>query len=255
MRRKITQSIKILAKIPLNLFFSLFQLPWNSNFTSGQRREFIAKLYLKGNGIEIGALHQPLPVSILAHVKYIDQFPVFELRKHYPELSGFSLVNLDIIDNAEKLEKIEDATQDFVIASHLIEHCEDPIGAFINWMRVLKKDGVIYLAIPDKRFTFDKNRPVTSIEHLIRDYKEGPAWSRRQHYEEWVTKISENGVQDVEKEINSLIDTGYSIHFHVWTQAEMFELLTTLHRDFKIDFDVLVSFQNKKEVIFILKKN
>ena len=48
-------------------------------------------------------------------------------------------------------------------------------------LRVLKSNGVLYLALPDKRFTFDQDRPVTPYEHLKRDYFESPGWSEESH--------------------------------------------------------------------------
>ena len=44
---------------------------------------------------------------------------------------------------------------------------------------------IAYLAIPDKRFTFDEACAVTSVEHLLRDHEEGPDVSLREHYEDW----------------------------------------------------------------------
>lgn len=48
---------------------------------------------------------------------------VFDLREHYSELSSLDLVIVDIICDGEKLEKIENDSQDFVIANHFFEHC------------------------------------------------------------------------------------------------------------------------------------
>ncbi len=118
-------------------------------------REAVASHYLKGTGIEIGALHNPLKVSSSAKIKYVDRMPVAELRKQYPELASKDLVEADIIDNGEKLATVANASQDFVIANHFIEHCENPIDALKNLARVLKKDGIIYMCVPDKRYTFD----------------------------------------------------------------------------------------------------
>ena len=61
----------------------------------------------------------------------------------------------------ESLATIPDGSQDFVIADHFIEHCQDPISALTIHFRVLKTGGILYMAVPDKRFTFDKDRPVT----------------------------------------------------------------------------------------------
>src|SRR5690349_3408731 len=132
----------------------------------GFSRETVAEAYLRGEGIEIGALHMPLRVPEAARVKYVDRMDVEGLRTHYPELGDQEIVNVDIIADGERLESVSDATQDFVIANHFIEHCQDPIGALLNMFRVLKPGGVLYLAIPDKRCSFDVDRPVTTLDHL-----------------------------------------------------------------------------------------
>jgi hypothetical protein len=43
-------------------------------------RDAVATTYLKGNGIEIGALHNPLKVSEKAQGRYLDQMTVGDLR-------------------------------------------------------------------------------------------------------------------------------------------------------------------------------
>ena len=217
-------------------------------------REFVANTFIRGQGIEIGALHMPLRVPRSAKVRYVDRFTVADLRKHYPELNDKDLVHVDIIANVEQLKSISDSTEDFDIANHFIENCQNPIGALENIFRVLKPGGVLYLAIPDKRNSFDAERPVTTLEHLMRDYQEGPAWSRRQHFEEWTRLV--NKVQDdaaAETEIAQNMEIDYSIHYHVWTQSEMLELLIAFRK--MVSFEVELCLKNGPEVIFILRKN
>jgi ubiquinone/menaquinone biosynthesis C-methylase UbiE len=217
-------------------------------------REFVADTFIRGQGIEIGALHMPLSVPRSAKVKYVDRFSIEDLRKHYPELNDKALVKVDIIADGETLETVRDSTQDFVIANHFIEHCQNPIGALINMFRVLKPGGVLYLAIPDKRNSFDSDRPVTTLEHVIRDYEEGPAWSRRGHFEEWtklVNKVEDD--EEAEKQIALNLSIDYSIHYHVWTQAEMLELVLALRK--MISFELELCLKNEAEVIFILRKS
>jgi hypothetical protein len=48
-----------------------------------------------------------------------------------------------------------------------------PTVALGNMIRVLRPGGVLYLAVPDKRYTFDADRPVTPTDHLLRDHREG----------------------------------------------------------------------------------
>ena len=44
------------------------------------KRSVIAKRFLKGEGIEIGALHHPLKLPTNASVKYVDRLSNSELR-------------------------------------------------------------------------------------------------------------------------------------------------------------------------------
>jgi SAM-dependent methyltransferase len=221
-----------------------------------RRRERIARRYLSGVGIEIGGLNAPLKVPNSAQVRYVDRAPVADLRKQYPELDGQPLVETDIIDDGERLATIADASEDFVIANHFLEHCRDPIGALANMFRVLASGGVLYLAVPDKRFTFDHRRPVTTAEHLLEHAEKGPELDRRAHYEEWVRLV--DGMSDereVASRVEELMDKDYSIHYHVWTQAEIFELLHLLRGRIDADFDVELALRNEHENIFVLRKS
>jgi SAM-dependent methyltransferase len=215
------------------------------------RRE-IARRYLRGEGIEIGALHNPLEVPKSAHVRYVDRLTVEELREHYPELADEPLVDVDVVDDGERLATIGDASKDFAIANHFLEHCEDPLGALGNLIRVLRPAGVLYLAVPDKRYTFDADRPVTPTAHLLRDHREGPEGSRREHYEEWARLVDK--VEEPEVHATALLKRGYSIHFHAWTQWELVELLQTATGELRLDFDIELMLKNGHEVIFVLRK-
>lgn len=216
-------------------------------------RELIAQTYLSGLGIEIGALHNPLKLPPAATAKYVDRLPVSELREQYPELASQELVNVDILADGELLESISDSTQDFVIANHFVEHCQDPIGALLNMVRVLKPTGILYLALPDKRCCFDSDRPVTSLEHLIRDHVEGPEWSRRGHFEEWARLVTKSAEEEINTEVDRLMSMNYSIHYHVWTPFEMLEFIMAVRK--LIAFDIELCFEHDGvEVIFILRK-
>jgi SAM-dependent methyltransferase len=218
-------------------------------------REWVARTFLAGDGVEVGALHNPLFTPRRARVRYVDRATNAELRRQYPELSRGRLVPVDIIDDGARLATIEDGALDFVIASHFLEHCPDPIGALQNFLRVLRPKGVLLLVVPDKRFTFDRARETTSLEHLLRDHEEGPESSRRAHFEEWVRRVG--GVEDdaeAEREIARLMDQDYSIHYHAWTPPEMFELLAWLSRRSTPAFDVEYFSRGRDEMIFVLRR-
>ena len=109
-------------------------------------REVLASVYLRGSGIEIGALQGPLRVPRAVKVRYVDRMTVADLRKQYPELKYHKLVDVDIIDDGESLSTIGDASQDFVIAIHFLEHCENPIKAVSNFVRVVREGGFFSFA-------------------------------------------------------------------------------------------------------------
>jgi SAM-dependent methyltransferase len=219
-----------------------------------QVRRDIAFQYLKGEGIEVGALHAPLEVPAGVKVHYVDRMPVSELRKQYPELAAVNVVEADIVDNGETLSSIADNSWDFVIANHMIEHCQNPIGTLENFLRVLKPGGLVYMGVPDKRYTFDIDRPLTSLDHLIRDYKEGPEWSKLGHYEEFIRLVDKPPAEHVPARIQHLLDIDYSIHFHVWTSETFPEVLEYCQKQLGFGFTIEFSQENAMEVIMILRK-
>ena len=152
------------------------------------RREFAAR-FLFGEGLEIGALHLPLSVPDDVTVHYVDRLTVADLRRDYPELAEWNLVEADIIDSGEVLSTLADASQDFIIANHFLEHCEDPIRAIHNHLRKLRPGGILFYAVPDMRFTFDCPREVTPLEHMIEDHEHGPERSRSAHYDDWARLV------------------------------------------------------------------
>lgn len=206
--------------------------------TLAHRRELSGK-FLAGDGIEIGALHEPLPVPEGARVRYVDRLTKPMLRAHYPELESLPLVDVDIVDDGETLSSIADGSLDFIIANHMLEHCENPLGAVRAHFRKIRAGGVLYYAVPDKRFTFDADRPLTTTEHFIADDTLGPQASRAGHFEEWarlVEKITDlDAARKTAERLNAI---SYSIHFHVWDfDSFMYFVDLVRERNTGLDFD------------------
>ena len=219
-----------------------------------RRRQQLASRWLRGCGIEIGALHNPLAVSAKSKVTYVDRMDVEGLRRHYPELSKESLMPVEIIDGGELLAKFADESQDFVIANHLLEHCENPIGTLAAWLRVLRSGGIAYIAVPDKRFTFDYARPATIWEHLLRDWREGFLWSREEHYREWAELVESKPPQEIDAHVQELMNIRYSIHFHVWTSQTFREFFHRCETELNLPFTICEFVRNGTETIVVLKK-
>jgi SAM-dependent methyltransferase len=227
------------------------------------RAEFAAR-YLAGDGLEIGGLHQPLATPPQARVSYVDRMRTDELRREYAELADWDLVEVGVVDDGERLETIAPESQDFIIANHFLEHCQNPIGTIETHLGKLKPGGVLFYAVPDKRYTFDFRRPVTPLEHMVADYEKGPEHSRRGHYEEWCRLVfhepssgdpeQAHSEEWVAAQTQHLEEIDYSIHFHVWTQAEFLQLILACRERFDDAFDIEAGGRQGIEYIVVLRK-
>jgi SAM-dependent methyltransferase len=227
-------------------------------------RAVFADRYLFGEGLEIGPLHQPLAIPPHAHARYVDRMWTDELRREYPELANWDLTEVDIVDDGEKLATVGSESQDFIIANHFLEHTEDPVGTIETHLGKLKPGGVLFYAVPDKRFTFDFRRQVTPIEHMVADHEEGPEGTRAEHFREWSRFVLEHEPpagagpeweeQQVEAVAQQLEAQNYSIHMHVWTQAEFLRLILTLRDRAEEGFDLEAAARVGIEFVVILRK-
>ncbi len=221
------------------------------------RREIIACLYVKGDGIEIGPFANPLETYGLANVKYVDRMPLSELRTLYPEMKDVELANIDIVDDGEKLGTLGDGTQDFVIANHFIEHTINPIGALENMLRVLKPGGILFFAVPDMRKTFDNRRTPTPAEHLVRDFADGDAAAVEPHFLDFAEKVEGLSCEEeIRRRARELMDNehGVHFHFHCWRPVDMMGLLHKLNIELKFPFDVEHFGASGQEMIIVLRK-
>lgn len=146
-----------------------------------------------------------------------------------------SVVDTTDIDDGEQLTTFPEESVDFVIANHFLEHAEDPIGALENWTRVIRAGGIIFITIPDARYTFDARRPRTTTEHLLRDHREGPEVSREDHYREWAEIIEGLPAERIPERMTELATTKRREHFHVWELERFLDLLSALDLPLRLE--------------------
>jgi SAM-dependent methyltransferase len=220
-------------------------------------RKRLSHSYLCGSGVEVGALHRPLIVSRWKTlVTYVDRISEDELRRHYPELNQLNLTPIDVVDNGELLSNFTPRSLDFIIANHFLEHCQNPLGTLRAHLEKLRPGGILYYAIPDKRFTFDSNRPLTPLDHFISDDQDQGKASRASHYEEYV-KLVETWHPDsesVSQQIRNLMNKDYSIHFHVWDRDHFLDFLKLAQEYLKNSFEIVETHSDDHEVIAILRR-
>lgn len=223
-------------------------------------RDRLSREFITGSGLEIGALYNPVSVKPGVQVKYVDWETTESMREQVrsmPHHHDAPIVNVDIVDNGDTLASIEETSQDFIIANHFMEHVQDPIGTIMRHLDLLKPDGILYYGIPDKRFTFDRERPVTTLQHLIKDHEEGPAWSLMDHVNEYVA-LAENktGIEGEERIAELLSLPKLGIHFHVWTIHEVTEMFTDLRKRYELPFIIEAIVCNRPliETLCVLRK-
>lgn len=137
------------------------------------RQELIRHSFTKQSKlIEIGASYNPIvPKSEGWQTTIIDHADQATLRAKYHDQTFDNIEPVDAIWTGEPLESILPAEMigqyDGLIASHVGEHMPDFIGFLKTMDRVLQPNGVIALALPDKRVCFDFFRPASTTGMLL----------------------------------------------------------------------------------------
>ena len=220
-----------------------------------------AARFLAGEGIEIGACHLPLQVDkTISRVKYVDKLTAGQIKKLFPELKRYQIVEADVICDVIKSPlPFAENSLDFIIANHLLEHCPNPLKLIKEFYRVLKNFGVLYLSLPDKRYTFDRKRSVTSLSHLIKDFNNDVTYIDELHLADHLTKADKIKIPEDLKKRKKLFKyyLNKSIHVHVWTYQEMAEFISYMIEKKGTRCDLLELYLPKgirNEVIFVLQK-
>lgn len=124
------------------------------------------------NGIEIGAsLHNPFTMPGKKNVDYTasEETP---FKKEEKRLYG-ECHHVDIVANGDCLP-LPRGSQDYVIASHVLEHMPDAIRALREWARVTRDGGILYIVVPHRDADpKDVGREPTGIIHFYRDFIRG----------------------------------------------------------------------------------
>jgi SAM-dependent methyltransferase len=126
-------------------------------------------------GLEIGALDRPIATGAQGHVIYVDHADTDSLRRKYandPNVNVAKIVNVDAVWGGQTLQECLGPGKkvDYIVASHVIEHVPDLIGWLEELRSILKPNGELRLAVPDRRFTFDFFRQETRLCDILHAY-------------------------------------------------------------------------------------
>ncbi len=64
---------------------------------------------------------------------------------------------------------VADGSYEGLVASHVLEHVANPLGALREWTRVVAAGGPLLVVLPHRDRTFDHRRPITPLAHLVED--------------------------------------------------------------------------------------
>jgi SAM-dependent methyltransferase len=151
----------------------------------GNHPSRLANRYLAGlRGIEIGAASYNRWFLDTVNVDYSD---VADTRDMQLAFAGH-VVPVDVVAEAWELP-FPDGSYDFVLASHVLEHIPDPIGALREWVRVASRYVFVVLPQPDYQ-PYDRKRELTSVEELVERHRGGPGSGEhddgwRGHWSRW----------------------------------------------------------------------
>ncbi len=156
--------------------------------------------FCRGKGIEIGSCGRHLVKGSML----VDCITDYSHTIPY---------HVDYIADAHSLPQIPSGSMDYVCASHVLEHLTNPIRAILEWLRILKPGGILWLKIPDKEKTFDRPRKRTTLAHLIEDFKNNPKADDPAH------------IDDHNMNTDPPRDQRHPyVHNHVWIPDDILEL-------------------------------
>lgn len=146
----------------------------------------LAHQWCKGEGLELGAgAHNPFNLPGSLNVAPGDD-PMF--RQAEIELCG-KYAAIDIEAEGHDIP-VADGSQDYIISSHVVEHFPDPLRAFVEWKRILKPGGIVFMIVPKRDADpYDAKQPVSTVGQIVIAYEEGYTVddcplnvARRRHY-------------------------------------------------------------------------
>lgn len=117
-------------------------------------------------------------------------------------------LKVDVVADGAALP-FENGQWDFVVTSHCLEHNFDTIGAFKEWLRVVKPGGIVFTIFPHPDRTPDKGRKRTTLNELI-DRHSGKIPLPSKRNPEWAEWALEKG-------------NYYDAHHTVWNLEDAIE--------------------------------
>jgi len=179
-----------------------------------------------GVGLEFGAGSSPFPLALNAYPVYLDIKSSAQLHQTlYPGQSGANLVHSAFDMAIEKLQDWPENSLDFVVACHVIEHTYNPLGVLLGAYKALRRGGRLVLTVPDKERTFDRERQITSFEHVTADFRRRSKSRDLEHYYDYGKNVLALDHAASVQYAKEGCASGADIHYHVWDFVSFGEMI------------------------------
>jgi SAM-dependent methyltransferase len=198
-----------------------------------QVRRVLAR-HLRGSGVELGPGDHPFPLPYPGVERlFVDKWTAEQNRKLFDELGDdppFPEPDIICDFDVDGLGPIGDASQDYVIASHVIEHMAEPLGFLRELDRVMRPNATLILLVPDRRRTFDRFRQPTPLAHLIDEHARGVTTIDDDHLWEFLHNAEESSIDAMPADPEGQREflewhRNRSIHAHCWSEDEFLEVV------------------------------
>ena len=150
------------------------------------KESMLAKRYCKGQGLEIGgSAHNAFGLNTL-NVDYTKEITIFK-KEEIRQCGNYLPVDIEAPGDTIP---VANGSYEFIVNSHVLEHFVDPINTLLEWHRIVKEGGIIFMIIPHKDRTFDKERPRTTLQELIDRHtgKTNLNQATYDHFSVWITQ-------------------------------------------------------------------
>ena len=144
-----------------------------------RQAEMLKHITKEKRGIEVGPWFSPLAPKRKGYnclsLDIFDAEKLVEIAKRDPLVPDDEIPSIepvDLIGPSTVIDKIVEqrgglGTFDYVLSSHNFEHSPNPVKFLQGCGRVLRPDGFLSMAVPDKRACFDYFRPHTTFGQWI----------------------------------------------------------------------------------------
>lgn len=162
-------------RLLLVMLVILTQICFAQGFQDPSRVQVLTNgLPLHGVGLEIAPFFRPTLLKRDYNIFYTDYTTASDLVKKHAHLPIAQEIKENTVEvdflwrPGTALSKcVRKKKFDYAIASHVIEHVPNVLGWITQIFSVLKTGGILSLAVPDKRYTFDYYRSETQLHELI----------------------------------------------------------------------------------------